>query len=80
MENPNQILELMKMKTPDMKKNMSKYSCFDKYHGHHTGAFYKLKEEIKKKLIQRGHLRQFMEREFNEAHLDKRKRHVGRSS
>lgn len=48
MENPNQILELMKMKTPDMKKNMSKYSCFDKDHGHHTGAFYKLKEEIKK--------------------------------
>ena len=53
--------EPRKMKTPDRRRDNSKFCRYHKDHGHETDDCWKLKEEIEK-LIQRGLLRQYVDR------------------
>ena len=49
------------MRTSDKRRDNSKYCRYHKDHGHETDDYWKLKEEIKK-LIQRGQLRQYVDK------------------
>ena len=53
--------EPRKMKTPNRKRDNSKFCRYHKDHGHETNDCWKLKEEIEK-LIQRGQLRQYVDK------------------
>ena len=53
--------EPRKMKTSDKRRDNSKYYRYHKDHDHETDDCWKLKEEIEK-LIQRGQLRQYVDK------------------
>lgn len=73
---PDQLPEPRKMKTSDKKKDTSKYCRYHKDHGHDTVSCWKLKEGIEK-LIQRGQLRQYIDKKKENPHKEKEKDHAG---
>ena len=59
-EDQNLLKKPAKLKSPPEKRNQDKYCRYHKDHGHDIGDYFKLKIAIEK-LIERGHLAEFVD-------------------